>query len=472
MDRRSFVERLVHNRAGVDDWLAGWSEYDVDPTQVVAGEQLDAVMGELVERLRDNYPYPHPRYAGQMLKPPHPVAMLAYATAMQINPNNHALDSSMATSAMEKEVIAQLAGMFGYGTTHLGHLTAGGTMANLEALWVARELHPQKAVVVSDQAHYTHGRACRLLNAPLLTVATDATGRIELGELRELFNSGAVGTVVATAGTTGLGAVDPIDEIIPLARAAGVRVHVDAAYGGFFTLLAQQAPPLVNAAPFLALAGADSIVVDPHKHGLQPYGCGAVLFRDPAVGGFYSHDSPYTYFTSDELHLGEISLECSRAGAAAAALWATLRCLPLEPATGLGAILARARLAATRWAALLADHPRFRLVVTPELDILNFYAVPPGPGPHAAGAVSALTEQLFRGAMEAPEPLYLAKLTVERRLLEQHAPDLVWDVEQVNVLRSVVMKPEHADWVDRFQGILDEQLRAADARALRVGQVS
>ena len=72
-------------------------------------------------------------------------------------------------------------------------------------------------------------------------------------------------------------------------------------------------------------------MVDPHKHGLQPYGCGCVLFRDPAVGRFYKHDSPYTYFTSKELHLGEISLECSRAGAAAVALWATQQLLPLMP---------------------------------------------------------------------------------------------------------------------------------------------
>ena len=63
---------------------------------------------------------------------------------------------------------------------------------------------------------------------------------------------------------------------------------------------------------------ADSIVIDPHKHGLQPYGCGAVLFKNPEEGRFYKHDSPYTYFTSDQLHLGEITLECSRAGAAAA----------------------------------------------------------------------------------------------------------------------------------------------------------
>ena len=135
--------------------------------------------------------------------------------------------------------------------------------------------------------------------------------------------------MVATAGTTGLGAIDPVHEVLAVARAHGVRVHVDAAYGGFFTLLAGAEDPAgLDEAPWRAIAECDSVVVDPHKHGLQPYGCGAVLFRDPDVGRFYLHDSPYTYFTSDELHLGEISLECSRAGAAAAALWLTFRLLP------------------------------------------------------------------------------------------------------------------------------------------------
>src|SRR6202000_1180914 len=82
-------------------------------------------------------------------------------------------------------------------------------------------------------------------------------------------------------------------------------------------------------AAYLAVEAADSLVTDPHKHGLQPYGCGCVLFRDPAVGQIYKHDSPYTYFTSSALHLGEISLECSRAGASAVALWTTQRLLPL-----------------------------------------------------------------------------------------------------------------------------------------------
>src|SRR5260370_36468533 len=97
---------------------------------------LSAVLEEVAERLRDNYPYFHPLYAGQMLKPPHPAARLAYALAMTINPNNHALDGGRANSAMEKEAVAEIAGMHGW-RNFLGHLCGGGTMAHLAGLCVA-----------------------------------------------------------------------------------------------------------------------------------------------------------------------------------------------------------------------------------------------------------------------------------------------------------------------------------------------
>ena len=97
---------------------------------------LRRVMLEVAEKLRDNYPYFHPYYAGQMLKPPHPVARLAYMLSLWINPNNHAIDGGRASSQMEKEAVAEIAGMFGW-KTFLGHICSGGTMANLEALWVA-----------------------------------------------------------------------------------------------------------------------------------------------------------------------------------------------------------------------------------------------------------------------------------------------------------------------------------------------
>ena len=199
-------------------------------------------LAELSERLRNTYPYPDPHYAGQMLKPPSAIAWAAYATTMLLNPNNHALDGGPATAEMEKEAVAQLAEMFGFGE-HLGHLTASGTIANLEALWVARELHPDAAIVSGANAHYTHGRVSAVLGARHETVAQDALGRIDLDALSERLRRGGVGTVVATPGTTGLGAVDDIAAIADLCAQHGARLHVDAAYGGFFRLLADGEEP-------------------------------------------------------------------------------------------------------------------------------------------------------------------------------------------------------------------------------------
>ena len=120
-------------------------------------EAMAAVLDETAQRLGDNYPYFHPLYAGQMLKPPHPVARAAYALAMKINPNNHALDGGRASSAMEVEAVREIAGMFGW-KEYLGHLTSSGTFANLEALWMAGQLAPGRRIVGSEQAHYTHQR--------------------------------------------------------------------------------------------------------------------------------------------------------------------------------------------------------------------------------------------------------------------------------------------------------------------------
>ena len=139
------------------------------------------------ERLRDNYPYHHPFYIGQMLKPPHPVARLAYALAMHINPNNHALDGGRASSAMEKDAVAGIARMFGWETS-LGHLCSGGTMANFEALWVARELAPGKAIAASAQAHYTHSRLSAVLAVPFAEIETDRGHDAFLLDVPEFFD--------------------------------------------------------------------------------------------------------------------------------------------------------------------------------------------------------------------------------------------------------------------------------------------
>jgi len=332
--------------------------------------------------------------------------------------------------------------MFGL-PAHLGHLTTSGTIANLEALYVARELHPGRGIAYSAEAHYTHGRMCGVLGMHGTAVRADAAGRIDLAELDALLSGGQIGTVVATAGTTGLGAIDPVHEVLTIARRHGVRVHADAAYGGFFTLLAgQDGPAGLDPAPWRAIADCDSVVVDPHKHGLQPYGCGAVLFADPDVGRFYLHDSPYTYFTSGDLHLGEISLECSRAGASAAAAWLTFRLLPLS-AEGLGRVLAAGRLAALDWAGMLRASPALQLYQQPELDIVTYF--PDGPSLTAIDASSA--RMLERGMTDAAEPAFLSTLRVTADAMRSRHPDVAGDADGGRILRSVLMKPESQTYV-------------------------
>ncbi len=170
-----------------------------------------------------------------MLKPPHPVARLAYTLAMFVNPNNHALDGGRATSSMEKEAVAEIAAMFGW-KEFLGHLCGGGTMANLEALWVAGQSHPRKKILASEQAHYTHKRISSVLQLEFEAIECDNRGRIELEALESRLKRGHVGTVVATLGTTATGSVDPLPEILALRERYEFRVHIDAAYGGYFVL--------------------------------------------------------------------------------------------------------------------------------------------------------------------------------------------------------------------------------------------
>lgn len=436
----------------VNAWQAQWPPFESDETLAIPVERSQAVLAELGERLRDNYPFFHPVYAGQMLKPPHPVALAAYAMAQRINPNNHALDGGPATAALERECVAAMAGMFGYDpATSLGHLTSSGTIANLEALWIARQLKPGAAVAYSAEAHYTHGRMCEVLGISGVVIPADARGRMDMDALRARLAVGDIGTVVVTAGTTALGAVDPIADVLALRAEFDFRIHVDAAYGGFFTLLANDSGRAIEgtlsdeaAAAFRAIRLCDSVVVDPHKHGLQPYGCGSVLFRDASVGRFYKHDSPYTYFTSDELHLGEISLECSRAGAAAAALWATLQCFPLAADDGLGVVLRKTRAAAQLWAELIERSGRLRLLVEPALDILAFYPLPDA-GERRVSEISALTGRVFEFGMASGE-FYLAKMNVSAEG-PAGGHDLVWDQPAMTILRSVLMKPEHLAFV-------------------------
>jgi glutamate/tyrosine decarboxylase-like PLP-dependent enzyme len=423
---------------------AGFSDLpEFDPEVDVAA--VGKVLMETARRMRDNYPYHHPMYVGQMLKPPHPAARLAYMLSLWINPNNHALDGGRCSSAMEREAVAAIARMIGW-DVHLGHICSGGTMANLEALWISRRLHPEKGVAASEQAHYTHERICSVLGIPFHSVRCCGDARIDPNALEDLLKKESIGTVVVTMGTTATGSTDSLPDILELRERYGFRIHADAAYGGYF-ILADNLESRTRAS-FDVLDRVDSIVIDPHKHGLQPYGCGCVLFKDPGVGRFYKHDSPYTYFTSDELHLGEISLQCSSPGASAVALWATQRLLPMTRGGEFARGLAKSREAALEFFRFLERDPRFACRLVPELDIVVWTI-----RGSSASEASRLAVNVFREAETANLHMAVADLPCSFVFDEHGTVSL--DRERVSCLRVCLMKPEHLDWIDRVEQALD-----------------
>jgi tyrosine decarboxylase/aspartate 1-decarboxylase len=429
---------------GLQKLAAGFSdlpEFTPEFDPVALGEVID----EVALRMHDNYPYFHPQYAGQMLKPPHPVARIAYAMSLWVNPNNHALDGGRASSAMEKECIVDLAAMFGWQNT-LGHLTGGGTMANLEALWVAGRLHPGKRIIGSKQAHYTHSRISEVLGIPYSPVAVTRDGRMDMAEIEALLQQGDVGTIVVTMGNTGLGAVDPLSKILSLRDRYDFRIHADAAYGGYFGLTSKLKDETQQS--YRDMSAVDSIVIDPHKHGLQPYGCGCILFKDPGVGSLYKHDSPFTYFSSAELHLGEISLECSRPGASAVALWATQRLLPLEKNGEFASGLDSSLCAAQDFHARLDASEYFTPLMSPELDIVVYAVNAP-----TTTTASERARSLFERA--AAQGLHLALIELPLSLAGDWLPDIDADSETITCLRSVLMKPEHEQWSEKIIELLE-----------------
>jgi glutamate/tyrosine decarboxylase-like PLP-dependent enzyme len=444
MDLRYWLPRAVD---AVERWGEQFGPYEPALLGQVSDDAFADVFDQFAKRLGSNHPFFHPRYVGLMVKPPHPAAVVGYVSAMLLNPGNHAEEGGPAGVEMEHECVAALAGMFGF-AGHVGHLTTSSTTATLEALYVARQAHPGRGIAYSSEAHYTHERMCHVLGIQGHKLPVDAAGRIDLDALDHVLASGRVGTVVVTTGTTGLGAVDPVHEVVALARKYGARIHVDAANGGFYSLLARAGDTHgLDPRPWLAIAECDSVVVDPHKHGLQPYGCGAVVFSDPHAGRHFLHDSPHVDFTDADQHLGEISLDRSRASASAAALWLTLQLLPLTP-DGLGSILAAGRRAALKWARMIDQSPVLRLYQQPELDIVTFFPEVPDP---SLSAVDTATDRLLRDGVGAgDDPVYLSVLRTDADAFLRRHPHTARDAASARVLRSVLIKPEVEGYLGRL----------------------
>ncbi len=444
MSEQTYIDFLLKAISSYEDYKKIFPKFE--PFELTRlNKKQEKILIKLFKRLHNTYPTFHPNYIGQMIKPPVEIASLSYFIAMLYNSNNHALDGGPETSFLEKEVIEELTKMIGYKKS-LGHLTSGGTVANLEGLWISKLVTDSGTFAICENAHYTHTRLSNVLDFNYELVNMNEKGKMDLNHLEQKLKKKKIKTVVATLGTTGLGALDDIDEILKLRIKYNFRLHIDAAYGGFYKILANNNSNLINKKIFDKINLADSIVIDPHKHGLQPYGCGSIIFNDPSIGKFYKHDSPYTYFTSNELHLGEVTLECSRPGAAAAAFWATIKAFPLSGKNGMHVIIELTRKTALKFYRLLKNSEVFIPLIEPELDIVNYFPVA-----SSTSKINHLSEGLFIRLMKNKKyPIYVSKYRLKSDFFKRLFPNIKADTNEVIILRSVLMKPEQIFYIEEI----------------------
>ena len=275
-----------------------------------AGEPFADLLGtvrEVVEEFsRHNG---HPRFFGYVSSPGMPVAAMGSMIAAAFNINVTCWRSGPAATEMELLCIRWIKEMLGYPADGAGLLVSGGSMANFAGIAAARSAKAPGNVVrdglggarmrlyASEEAHFSIRKAAAMLGigaANLRSVKTDADLRMDLADLDRLVRQDREAghlpfCVVASAGTAGTGAVDPIGEIADLARAHNLWLHVDGAYGGF----AAMAPSA--RAFFRRIGEADSVALDPHKWLYLPVGCGCVLYRDAAAArAAFSENAEYT----------------------------------------------------------------------------------------------------------------------------------------------------------------------------------
>ncbi|MCW7946948.1 pyridoxal-dependent decarboxylase [Streptomyces hygroscopicus] len=343
-----------------------------------------AVLDELEELyLRDAVYFHHPRYLAHLNCPVVIPAVLGEAVLSAVNSSLDTWDQSAGGTLIERRLVDWTAERLGFGPGADGVFTSGGTQSNLQALLLAREEAksdtPAKLrVFASEVSHFSVRKSAKLLGLGPEAVVSVPVGHdkrmqtVALAhELERCTRDGLVPmAVVATAGTTDFGSIDPLPGIAELCDRFGVWMHVDAAYGCGLLASLRRRDRLAG------IERADSVTVDYHKSFFQPVSSSAVLVRDCATLRHATYHAEYLNprrMVQERIpNQVDKSLQTTRRFDALK-LWMTLRVMGAD---GIGALFDEVcDLAREGWRLLAAD-PRFDVVVEPELSTLVFRYIP------------------------------------------------------------------------------------------------
>ncbi len=322
-------------------------------------EQLNLKVKELISRYESEMPTFSPRCMGHMSSEISIAALLGHLVALLHNPNNVASEVSRVGVEIEREAIADLASMLGWDPeSAIGHFTSGGSVANFEAIYRAREwfskLFPKEngLVFIPKNRHYSWLKGCKIFGireSEVWQIDLNEFGAMDPNDLKKNLEQAKalqkkVMLVVSVMGSTELGCVDPIDEVCQIIDECKNDfrpwVHVDAAYGGFFASIEPEdhEPDYRDLKRALvALTRVDSLTLDPHKLAYVPYACGAFICKEQSRYCIARTDAPYLE-NSTQLDRGLFTLEGSRAATGPSATWISSKTMGFHK-TGLGGVL-------------------------------------------------------------------------------------------------------------------------------------
>ncbi|WP_418957219.1 pyridoxal phosphate-dependent decarboxylase family protein [Streptomyces tritici] len=383
------VERVADQLAATRRPFSGITPQELAPT--VDAVDLDRPLGstsaaldELQDvYLRDAVYFHHPRYLGHLNCPVVIPAVLGEAVLSAVNSSLDTWDQSAGATLIERKLIDWTTGRIGLGPLADGVFTSGGTQSNLQALLLAREEAgtadlAKLRIFSSECSHFSVQKSAQLLGLgreAVVPIPVDREKRMQsvilAAELAACRAEGLIPmAIVATAGTTDFGSIDPLPEIAALAAEYGAWMHVDAAYGCGL-LASPTRRHLLD-----GIEHADSVTVDYHKSFFQPVSSSAVLVRDGATLRHATYHADYLNprRTVAEQIPNQVdkSLQTTRRFDALK-LWMTLRVMGAD---GVGELFDEVCDLARAGFELLAADPRYDVVVQPQLSTLVYRYIP------------------------------------------------------------------------------------------------
>lgn len=323
----------------------------------------EIILKELNEFYKLDHDYADGRILGSMCTEAHPFAKEVYYKFLDTNLGDSGLFKG--TKHIENEVIKLIGELLSLENPY-GNIVTGGTEANLMAIRAARN-HARKykgivdgEIIIPNSAHFSFKKAADMLNLKIVEAKLDDDFKINVDSIKEAISDNTV-AIVAIAGTTELGLIDPIEEISEIALENNIYFHVDAAFGGFSIPFLRDAGYDLPVFDF-SLEGVSSITVDPHKMGLAPIPAGGIIFRKKEYLQVMAIDSPYLTVKTQSTIVG------TRSGASSAATYAIIKYFGKKGYTK----MAQCLMDNTYFLKEGLERIGYDLVCEPELNILAF----------------------------------------------------------------------------------------------------